>query len=64
MSDRRATHDDGPRITYAPCTIRNRTRIVPSNTETLPALLALGWTLLESDDPNIAHVRAPDHLEA
>lgn len=63
MNDRRAPSIDGPRSTYAACTIRNRTRIVPPNTDTLPALLALGWTLLESDDPNIAHVRAPDWME-
>jgi hypothetical protein len=64
VNDRRAPHIDGPRATYAACTVRGRTRICAPDTDVLPALLALGWTRLDCDDPNIAHVLAPDWMEA
>lgn len=52
MNDRRAPHIDGPRSTYAACTIRNRTRLVRNGGWTHESLTALGWQTLSVEGDN------------
>ena len=50
--DRRTHADNGPRCTYASCTIRDRTRLVRDGGWTQTSLAALGWTTLSVEGSN------------
>lgn len=64
MNDRRAPSIDGPRSTYAACTIRNRTKLVRDGSWTQDGLIALGWVTLSVEHNDRALMLAPDWMEA
>lgn len=62
MNDRRAPHIDGPRSTYAACTIKDRTRLVRNGGWAQESMAALGWTTLSVEGES-ALMLAPEGMQ-
>ena len=58
----RRANTDGPRCTYAACTIRDRTRLVRDGGWAQSSLAALGWQTLSVEGTKALMV-APDSIE-